>query len=99
MTFYADFSEADAAPEKRTLTFHPDTGNITTSIYAEPPVAEPDSSDDFDLAATPLRLENAALDSATADRARPTVPFLRYYAYQGPSATRRRIPSPRCRCP
>ena len=85
MTFYADFSEADAAPEKRTLTFHPDTGNITTSIY-EPLVAEPDSSDDFDLAATHLRLENAALDTGPDGPDPGTqpdqLPFLRYYAYQ-----------------
>jgi type II secretory pathway component PulJ len=85
VTFYSDFSEADAAPEKRTLTFHRDTGNITTEIY-HPATADPDSEDDFDLAGTNLRLENAALqtvpDGDDTDTLPDEVPFLRYYAYQ-----------------
>jgi hypothetical protein len=88
VTFYSDFSEADGMkpPEKRTLTFDPGTGDITTTIY-EATVPEPNDRDDFAVAGENVRLENAALqaipDGADADDLPDgTLPFLRYYAYE-----------------
>jgi hypothetical protein len=87
VTFYSDFSDPEGLkpPEKRTLTFDPDTGDITTRIY-HATVANPTTSDHFAIAGENLRLENAALqvvpdgpDVGTAD---DEVPFLRYYAYE-----------------
>jgi hypothetical protein len=81
VTFFSDFSEADGAepPSKRTLTFDPDTGAITTAIY-NTAVLEPAPDDFPDNPSTiNLRLENAA------QQVRPNgtkVPFLQYFAYQ-----------------
>jgi hypothetical protein len=88
VTFYSDFSDAegDEPPEKRTLTFDPATGNISTTIYRAR-VAVPDDVNDFDVTAKNLRLENAARqeipdgpDAGTAPDG--FVPFLRFYAYE-----------------
>jgi hypothetical protein len=87
VTFYADFSEGtgDELPEKRTLTFERDTGNITTTI-ARATVPNPDSSEDFEPDGTNLTLENAALqmvpDGGDPDTLDDEVPFLKYYAYE-----------------
>jgi hypothetical protein len=88
VTFYSDFSDAegDEPPQKRTLTFDPDTGDITTTIYRAT-VAVPRTEDDFEVIGENLRLENAALQEIpdgpdAGDEPDGTVPFLRYYAYQ-----------------
>jgi type II secretory pathway component PulJ len=88
VTFYSDFSDAEGTqpPQKRTLKFDPDSGDISTTIHRAT-VADPDSSDDFDVAGKNLQLENAALQETpdgddADDLPDGTVPFLRYYAYQ-----------------
>jgi hypothetical protein len=88
VTFYSDFSDAegDKPPEKRTLTFDPATGDITTTVYRAT-VPEPRTEEDFALAGKNLRLENAAQQVVPdtpddPDALEDEVPFLRYYAYQ-----------------
>jgi hypothetical protein len=88
VTFYSDFSDADGIepPEKRTLTFDPASGDITTTIYSAR-VDEPDDVNDFDVAGENVRLENAARQTIpdgpdAGDLPDGFVPFLRYYAYE-----------------
>jgi len=99
MTFYADFSKADASkpPEKRTVSYDPATTNIVARIY-KPTVATNPTPSDYPSLATPttsdLVFEHAGLAKDTFG---VTLPFLTYYAYQTVGATPH--PEPTLRLP
>ena len=83
VTFYADFSEGDGAtaPDRRTLSLDPATGDIRTAIY-EATTLEPGPNDFVEApSSVRLQLENAAPQVDPADPTKK-VPFLRYFAYQ-----------------
>jgi hypothetical protein len=83
VTFYSDFSSADGdvAPQRRTLTFDPDTGDVRTAIYKATKLKP--GPDDF--VPTPssvnLRLENTAQQVDPLDPSKK-IPYLRYFAYE-----------------